>query len=258
MTDDMGLRVERHGRVALLTLDRPEVRNALSMGLLAALHRTLADLAEDDDVGAVVLTGAGPVFCAGMDLKDFSDPDRADAPSELEIEPGDPALPWDYPKPMVAAVNGAAVAGGFELVLACDLVVASEDATFGLAEVRRGLFPAGGGTMLGTRIPLAVALEITLLGERFPAARAYDLGLVNRIVPPESVLDVALDLAERLARNGPLALRVTKQLVRGALDRGPEHGRPTREQIESVFSSADAIEGARAFVEKREPKWTGT
>ena len=252
-----GLRQHRVGRVGVLTLDRPEVRNALSMPLLGALHRALAELADDDEIGAVVLTGAGDrAFCSGMDLKEFTAgepaPDRG-----VRIEPGDPALPWDYPKPMVAAVNGAAVAGGFELVLACDLVVAAVDAKFGLAEVRRGLIAAGGGTMLATRIPLAAALEITLLGEPITAQRAFDLGLVNRVVAAELVLDTALDLAGRLAQNGPLAMRLTKRLVRGSVDDGPEHGRPTGAQLQEIFSSADAQEGALAFIEKREPRWTG-
>ncbi|HEU5301168.1 MAG TPA: enoyl-CoA hydratase-related protein [Acidimicrobiia bacterium] len=259
MTDGepTGLREERVGRVGVLTLDRPEVRNALSPALLGAMQHALDDLASDDDVGAVVLTGAGDrAFCSGMDLKAFA----ASTPGDevgFRVEPGDPVLPWDYPKPMVAAVNGAAVAGGFELVLACDLVVASVDATFGLAEVQRGLIAAGGGTMLATRIPLAAALEITLLGERITASRAYELGLVNRLVTADAVLDTALELADRLAGNGPLAMRLTKRLVRGAVDAGPDRGRPSRAEIEEIFASADAQEGALAFVEKREPRWTG-
>lgn len=259
MTDGepSGLRKEQVGRVAILTLDRPEVRNALSPALLGALQHALDDVASDDGVGAVVLTGAGDrAFCSGMDLKAFASSSPGDEIG-FRVEPGDPVLPWDYPKPMVAAVNGAAVAGGFELVLACDLVVASVDATFGLAEVRRGLIAAGGGTMLATRIPLATALEITLLGERITASRAYELGLVNRVVAADAVLDTALELAEQLARNGPLAMALTKRLVRGAVDEGPGRGRPSRAQIEEIFGSADAQEGALAFVEKREPRWTG-
>ena len=259
MTDgsDVGLRQLRVGRVSILTMDRPEVRNALSMAMLGALHRALQEIADDGDIGAVVLTGAGDrAFCSGMDLREFTAGEpRPD--TGVRIEPGDPVLPWDYPKPMVAAVNGAAVAGGFELVLACDLVVASVDAKFGLAEVRRGLIAAGGGTMLATRIPLTAALEITLLGEPITAQRAFDLGLVNRVVAPESVLDTAVDLAGRLAQNGPLAMRLTKRLVRGSVDAGPASGRPTGAQIQEIFSSADAQEGALAFIEKREPRWTG-
>lgn len=243
--------------MAVLTLDRPEVRNALSMALLGALHRALDEIADDGEVGAVVLTGAGDrAFCSGMDLREFASGEPTPR-SGADLRPGDPALPWDYPKPMVAAVNGAAVAGGFELVLACDLVVASEDATFGLAEVRRGLIAAGGGTMLATRIPLVAALEITLLGEPITAHRAFGLGLVNRVVGAEAVLDSALDLAGRLAQNGPLAMRLTKRLVRGSVDDGPSHGRPTAAQLQEIFTSEDAREGALAFIERREPRWTG-
>lgn len=259
MTDEATAVLERArvGRVEVLTLNRPEVRNALSPALLGALQRTLDALADDDEVGAVVLTGAGDrAFCAGMDLKAFGSGEDMGS-GGFRVEPGDPVLPWDYPKPLVAAVNGAAVAGGFEIVLAYDLVVASADAKFGLAEVRRGLIAAGGGTSLATRIPLIAALEITLLGENITAQRAFELGLVNRVVAQADVLDTALDLAERLANNGPLALKMTKLLVRGAVDHGPERGRPTKEQIEEIFSSADAREGALAFVEKREPRWTG-
>lgn len=247
----------RIGRVEILTLNRPEVRNALSPALLGALQRTLDALADDAEVGAVVLTGAGDrAFCAGMDLRAFGSGEDMGS-GGFRAEPGDPVLPWDYPKPLVAAVNGAAVAGGFEIVLACDLVVASADAKFGLAEVRRGLIAAGGGTSLATRIPLTAALEITLLGENITAQRAFELGLVNRVVPQPQVLDTALELAERLSSNGPLAMRMTKRLVRGAVDHGPERGRPTKEQIEEIFASEDAREGALAFVEKREPRWTG-
>jgi len=255
--ESTGLREERIGRVALLTLDRPEVRNALSPALLGALQHALDEIASDDGIGAVVLTGAGDrAFCSGMDLEAFT----ASTPGDeigFRVEPGDPVLGWHYPKPMVAAVNGAAVAGGFELVLACDLVVASADATFGLAEVRRGLIAAGGGTMLATRIPLAAALEITLLGEQITASRAYELGLVNRVVAADAVLDTAMELAEQLASNGPLAMALTKRLVRGAVDEGPACGRPSQAEIEEIFSSADAQEGALAFIEKREPRWTG-
>lgn len=247
---------ERRDRVQVITLNRPDQMNAINGELAGALWAAIEEVEADPQITAGVLTGNGRGFCSGMDLKAFA----ASTPGDevgFRVEPGDPVLPWDYPKPMVAAVNGAAVAGGFELVLACDLVVASVDATFGLAEVQRGLIAAGGGTMLATRIPLAAALEITLLGERITASRAYELGLVNRLVTADAVLDTALELADRLAGNGPLAMRLTKRLVRGAVDAGPDRGRPSRAEIEEIFASADAQEGALAFVEKREPRWTG-
>jgi enoyl-CoA hydratase len=160
-----------------------------------------------------------------------------------------------YPKPVVAAINGTAVGGGLELALACDLLVASEKAKFGLPEVSRGLIAAGGGTRLPRRIPLAHALELGLTGEPVGAERVREMGLVNRVVPAAEVLPTALTLAERIATNGPLALRVTKELMYA------EIGDPDREAlaaaVKPVFDSDDAREGARAFAEKRAPRWTG-
>lgn len=251
---------DRQGAVEVLTMNRPERRNALSGDLLGALNDTFAELVTDDAVRAIVLTGAGDrAFCSGMDLKDFSE--RAGGDPFADADDGEPMkhgiIPWDYPKPLVAAVNGAAVAGGFELMMACDLVVAAEQAVFGVAEVKRGLLPGGGGTLLATRIPLALALEITLTGDHIDAARAFDIGLVNRVVPADRVLDEALALANRIAENGPLAVRVVKQLVRrGALEDGSPAW-PSRDDIGLIFGSEDAKEGALAFVEKRAPQWVG-
>jgi enoyl-CoA hydratase len=251
---------DRQGAVEVLTLNRPERRNALSGDLLAALNEAFAELETDDAVRAIVLTGAGDrAFCSGMDLKDFSqgpggDP-FADADDREPMKHG--IIPWDYPKPLVAAVNGAAVAGGFELMMACDLVVAAEQAVFGVAEVKRGLLPGGGGTLLATRIPLALALEITLTGDHIDAARAFDIGLVNRVVPADRVLDEALALANRIAENGPLAVRVVKQLVRRGAMEQESAAWPSRDDIGLIFGSEDAREGALAFVEKRTPHWVG-
>ena len=159
--------------------------------------------------------------------------------------------------PIVGGANGTAVAGGLELLLGCDMVVASSEARFGLPEVQRGLFAAGSGTFIGQRIPLAVALEIALTGEMIDAGRAYELGLVNKVVPPDEVVEAALALAERIAANGPLGVAASKELVRlaaAAPDRARER---LAEWQKVVFSSEDAQEGARAFVEKRPPVWTG-
>jgi enoyl-CoA hydratase len=164
-----------------------------------------------------------------------------------------------YPKPLIAAVNGPAVAGGFELVLACDIVVAAEHATFGLPEVKRGLVAAGGGAiLLPGRLPLAVALEFGLTGDAIDAARAYNLGLVNRVVPTDQVLETALALAEVIVANGPLAVRVTKQLMLEAAGGNDAALRQrANELVAPVFASVDAREGATAFAEKRPPRWTG-
>ena len=163
----------------------------------------------------------------------------------------------DIALPIVGAANATAVAGGFELLLGCDVVVASDAASFGQPEVKRGLFAAGGGVFLSTRIPLAVALELTLTGDPIDAQRAYELGLVNQVVPAGEVLDAAVALAERIARNGPLALQATKQLVRTASTDLEKARTLAVEWQPKVFGSDDAKEGATAFIEKRDPVWTG-
>jgi enoyl-CoA hydratase len=252
---------ERRGAVEVLTLNRPERRNALNKELLGALADAFAELEADDAVRAVVLTGAGDrAFCAGMDLKEFAESPR----DKQQPDPDDTVVParhqlvsWEYPKPLVAALNGAAVGGGFEIMMACDLVVAAEHVVFGLAEVKRGLMPGGGGTLLATRIPLPIALEITLIGDTFDAARALELGLVNRVVPGGREVDEALVLANQIAENGPLAVRTVKRLVRRTTTQGGDAGWPRPSEIAAVFGSKDALEGAQAFAEKRAPRFVG-
>ena len=256
---------ERRGGVEVLTLNRPEKRNALNKELLTALAEAFAELETDDAVNAIVLTGAGDkAFCAGMDLAEFAAGGGGGNTVAEQTEADDSVVParhqivsWDYPKPLVAALNGATVGGGFEIMMACDLVVAAEHVKFGLAEVKRGLMPGGGGTLLATRIPLTIALEITLTGESFDAARALDLGLVNRVVPAGTELDEALALAELVAANGPLAVRTVKKLVRATTLQGGDAGWPRPSEIGAVFSSDDAREGATAFAEKRPPNFVG-
>jgi len=254
----MLLERQRVGAVELLTLNRPEVRNALSGALIAELGDAFGALADDDGCRAIVLTGAGDrSFCAGMDLKDFAQREQSPSVADVGERPMRTVIPWDFPKPIVAAVNGAAVAGGFELMMACDLVVAAEHAVFGLAEVKRGLIPGGGGTLLGTRMPLALALELTLTGDPVDAHRACAMGLVNRVVPADRVVDEAFALAARVADNGPLAVAVVKQLVRRGAAEGGDAAWPDGELLHRVFGSEDAREGALAFVEKRAPRFTG-
>jgi enoyl-CoA hydratase len=253
---------ERRGAVEVLTLNRPERRNALSRDLLAALADTFAELEADDAVRAVVLTGAGDrAFCAGMDLKEFAESSRDEQPPDPDDDAVVPErhqiVSWEYPKPIVVALNGAAVGGGFEMMMACDLAVAAEHVMFGLAEVKRGLMPGGGGTLLATRIPLPIALEITLTGEMFDAARALELGLVNRVVPSGQEVDEALVLANLIAANGPLAVRTVKRLVRRCTTQGGDAGWPRPSEIGAVFGSKDALEGAQAFAEKRAPRFVG-
>lgn len=257
MTEPVLVR-EQRDTVVVLRLNRPEARNALSYELISDLGLALEAAETDPDVRCAVLTGTGDkAFCAGMDLRAFA----AGASSTEEQKRGMAAFGrftrGDITIPVVGAAQATAVAGGFELLLGCDVVVASDQARFGLPEVKRGLFAAGGGVFISTRIPLAVALELTLTGDYIDADRALAFGLINEVVPADQVLDAALALAGRIARNGPLAIKATKQLVRLAntdIDKARElHGKLQPE----VFASEDAKEGATAFVERRDPVWSG-
>ena len=252
----MTLEREQRGKVAILRLNRPEARDAIDPATSRAIEDALDELESDPAVWCIVITATGPVFCAGADLKVIASGGGADI---MTKRGGFAGLAWrEVSKPLIAAVNGAAVAGGFEIALACDLVVAADTAVFGLPEVQRGLLASAGGPIrLAQRVPLAVALELTLLGEPITAARALELGLVNRVVPADRVLDVALALAERLVANSPAAVRGARELVLGAAD-ADRAGAWTlnRRIMHEVAASPDGIEGARAFVEKRPPAWT--
>jgi enoyl-CoA hydratase/carnithine racemase len=249
---------ERRDRVGVIRLNRPEARNAVNNDLATGVEAALDEWEDDAEIQAVVLTGNGPTFCAGADLKLIA----AGRGGEMATAKGNFAgiVTRDYPKPIIAAVHGAALAGGFEVMISCDLVVAAEDAKFGLPEVKRGLFAAAGGLIrLPKRIPLAVATELAITGEPIGADRALALGLVNRVVPADRVVDAALELAATIAKNGPLAIRNSLKMVReaGDLDDASAWKRNIELALE-VFASKDSIEGATAFAEKREPRWTGT
>jgi enoyl-CoA hydratase len=192
-----------------------------------------------------------------MDLKSFSEGDVPGATPGESTEAFYRLLRGEVGVPVVGAANGSAVAGGLELLLGCDVVIASSEARFGLPEVKRGLFAAGGGTLIGNRIPTAIALELTLTGDLVDAARAYQVGLVNSVVAPDEVWASAVAMAERIAANGPLGLAASKELVRlSASD--PSAARQRQAEWSSVvFSSEDAMEGARAYMEKRDPVWRG-
>lgn len=248
----------REGNIEVITLNRPERRNALSQELMEALSVALADAELADEVRVIVLTATGDqAFCAGMDLKDFVTPSVVTKPNSTEYF--DAFLSGRYPKPVIAAVNATAVAGGFELMMACDLAVVAEGARFGLPEVKRGLFPAGSGVLLPAKISLPIALELGLTGELINAERAYQLGLVNRVVTAEAVLTTALGLANRIAENGPLGVRATKKLMLLCAGEGERAARAEiKAEVDRVFTSDDAREGAKAFAEKRLPRWTGS
>jgi enoyl-CoA hydratase len=250
--------IERRPGVGVIRFNRPEARNAMNGDLARAVEAALDDFEADAAVQAVVLTGTGPVFCAGADLKLVA----AGRGGEMATERGSfgGIVRRRFPKPLIAAVNGPALAGGFEIVLACDLVVAAEGATFGIPEAKRGLFAAAGGLIrLPKRVPLALATELAITGDPIDAARAFQLGLVNRVVPTGEVLDAALALAARVAENAPLAVRNALTMVReaGDLDDDAAWERSNQLALE-VFRSKDSIEGATAFAEKRAPRWTGS
>jgi enoyl-CoA hydratase len=250
---------EQRDAVVVLRLNRPEARNSFNPALMGDLGNALAEAESDPGVRAVVLTGTGDrAFSAGMDLRAFaqgggeaSDEQKAGMVHFTRFTSGEISLP------IVGAAQATAVAGGFELLMGCDCVVASETAQFGLPEVKRSLFAAGGGVFISNRIPLAVALELTLTGDPIDAARAYELGLVNKVVPADQVLAEGIALAERIAKNGPLALQATKELVHLANHDLAAARAKQNEWAPKVFGSEDAKEGATAFIEKRDPVWQG-
>jgi enoyl-CoA hydratase/carnithine racemase len=256
MSDDDILVRERRGHVEILRMNRPEARNAMSPELSLAIEHALDELEDTSDVWTVVLTGTGPIFCAGADLKVVAQGRGIEINAPKGGFGG--LVQRDFPKPIIAAVNGPALAGGFELVLACDLVVAADDASFGLPEAKRGLLAAAGGPIrLARRIALATALEIVMTGEQIPAARAYELGLVNRVVPTDRTLDEAIALAEAINESSPTAVRLGRRLVRESVDlTEAEAWARTAELARELFQSGDAIEGATAFAEKRAPRWS--
>ncbi len=246
---------ERRGHVEVLTINRPEARNAINYATARALSDALDACEVDDDVWVVVLTGAGDkAFSAGMDLKAFA---NGEFPATDKGFGG--ITQREFPKPLIAAANGAALAGGFEMVISCDLVIAAEHARFGIPEVQRGLFAAGGGVIrLAKLVAPAVAYEMALTAETIDAQRAYELGLVNRVVPSEQVLEAAVAMAERIAKNAPLAVRTSKELMRRSRELSEaEAWKLSNAAWAMIMASADAMEGAVAFAEKREPNWQG-
>jgi enoyl-CoA hydratase len=249
---------ERMGHVEVLTINRPEARNAINGPVSLAMSGFMDELAEDPDCWVVVVTGSGDkAFSAGMDLKAFSSGEGGDI---MGASGGFGGLTQrDFPKPLIAAVNGSALAGGFEIMLSCDLVVAAEHAMFGIPEAKRGLIAGAGGLLrMPKRLPIAVALEMAMTGDPIDAARAYDLGLVNRVVPSGVVVEEAVALADRIAANAPLAVRYSKSVMKQAAEVSEAEGwKINGAAVGVVFSSADAMEGPIAFAEKRAPNWQG-
>jgi len=247
--------VEFADRVALITINRPAARNAVNRAVALGIAAALDELDARDDLTVGIITGAGGTFSAGMDLKAFlvGENVRITGKGFAGIAQTPPR------KPLVAAVEGWALAGGCEIALACDLIVAAEDAKFGLPEVKRGLVAAAGGlTRLPRRIPAGIAMELALTGDPLPAVDAHRLGLVNKLTAAGGALDGARELAARIAANGPLAVAVTKQIITQQHDWDLADYWTLQEPLAGpVSSSDDAREGATAFAEKRAPKWTG-
>jgi enoyl-CoA hydratase len=247
--------VERDGRIQIITLNRPDARNAVNRALAEGIASALDELDSDDSLSVGVLTGAGGGFCAGMDLKAFV---KGETPYV-----GDRGFAGiaqrSSRKPLIAAIEGFAVAGGLEVALACDLIVAGRSAKLGIPEVKRSLVPAGGALLrLPRRIPEGAAMELALTGDPIGAERGYELGLVNRLADDGGAREAALELARTIAANGPLALAATKRVMQ------ERHGWPEEEFWQRqgeitgpVFGSEDAREGATAFAEKRAPEWKG-
>lgn len=247
--------VEARDGVQIITINRPEAKNALNGAVARGIAAAIDVLESSDDLRVGVLTGAGGTFSSGMDLKAFLTGDMPIVEGR-----GLGGLTQAPPhKPLIGAVEGWAVAGGFELLLACDLVVAAETAKLGVPEVKRALVAgAGAALLLAQRIPQTIALEMLLTGDPITAQRAADLGLVNRVTAEGGALAGAIELGRAIAANGPLAVAVTKQIARSAVDWTLEECWAKQDELmQPVFLSEDAQEGATAFAEKRPPVWRG-
>lgn len=252
MSDTPAVITEVRGRVLVITLNRPEAMNAINTALAQGLLAATRQLDDDPNLTVGVLTGAGRGFCAGMDLKAFATEGPPIGMDEF-IQKG-------AKKPLVAAIEGFALAGGLELALACDLLVAANGVKIGIPEVNVGLFAAGGGLLRLPRVlPYAVAMELALTSDPITAEQAHAYGLVSRLAEKGGALDAAIALAERIAKNAPLGVAASKQLVRASLDMTEaEFWEHQKSFIGKVFASNDAKEGPRAFAEKRAPNWTGS
>ncbi len=250
------IHVEIKDGIQIITIQRPAAKNAINLEAAEAMMAALDQLDSRDDIRIGILTGAGGTFSSGMDLKAFAQTGQRPVIAGRGFAGLNEAPPK---KPLIAAVEGYALAGGFEMALACDLIVAANNAKFGLPEVKRGLVAGAGGMLrLPRRIPYHVAMEVILTGDMLSAERAYNFGLVNRLTEPGAALASALELARAIVENGPLAVQTAKSIVvqggdweqEGMFDR-------QRPLIAHIFSSADAKEGATAFAEKRKPVWQG-
>ena len=255
MSDDSEVLVAQQDRILVVTINRPHARNAVNAAVSQGLADAMDRLDNDPALSVGVLTGAGGSFCAGMDLKAFTRGETVEVPGRGMGFTERPPV-----KPLIAAVEGFALAGGTEIALATDLIVASKDSSFGIPEVKRGLVAGGGGLLrLPQRIPYAIAMELALTGDNLTAARAAELGMVNVVTEPGCALNVAIELAERITANGPLAVAATKRIITESRSWTPDAMFAEQAKIMMpIFRTNDAKEGAIAFAEKRAPQWTGT
>ena len=254
MSEEPVLFTEVEDGVLIVTMNRPEAKNAMSKALAEGISAAMDRLEAEDGLRCAILTGAGGTFCSGMDLKGFL---RGERPS-IEGRGFGGLTEWTPKKPVIAAVDGYALAGGMELALSCDLIVASATSKFGIPEAKRGLAAAAGGLIkLPRQIPPRIAMELALTGDFIDAQRAYELGFVNRVVDGPA-LPAAKELARKIAENGPLALIASKAIVRESHSwTDEEMWHKQASHIAPVFVSADAREGSLAFAEKRKPNWQG-
>jgi len=255
MSEEQAVLVDVNDGVMIVTLNRPKARNAANKALAVGVAAAMDELDSNDDIRVAILTGAGGTFCSGMDLKAFV---SGEVPT-VEGR-GFAGLTEQLPKkPLIAAVEGYALAGGFELAISCDLIVAADNAKFGIPEVKRGLAAAAGGLMkLPRQIPSRLAMELALTGEFISSQRAYEMGLINQVVEAGTALDAARALAAKIAANGPLAVAVSKQVVSESANWSDEEmWKKQGALVMPIFTSEDAIEGATAFAEKRAPVWKG-
>jgi enoyl-CoA hydratase len=254
MTDQPVL-TERRDGVLIVTLNRPDARNAVNAAVAQGIADALDALDGDDELHVGVLTGAGKGFCSGMDLRAFVQGERPYVADRGFAGITERAAR----KPLIAAVEGFAVAGGFEIALSCDLIVASKGARFGIPEVKRGLIAGAGGLLrIPQRVPYGVAMEMALTGDLVLAERGHELGFVNRLTEQGGALDGALELAAAIKVNGPLALRISKEILQAVPDwTQAEFWERQKPYVDEIFASEDAREGATAFAEKREPNWKG-
>jgi enoyl-CoA hydratase len=253
----MAVDFEKRGPLAVIKINRPEARNAVNGDVAQGIEAAIDEIEADDAVWVGILTGEPPVFCAGADLKEINAGNAAALATERGGFGG--IVQRERTKPLIAAVDGPALAGGTEIVLSCDLVVASTTATFGIPEVKRSLVAAAGGLFrLGRKIPLNLAMELALTGDPIAAEQAHSHGLVNRLVEPGKALDGAIALAEQVCANAPVAVRESRAIVLNATNAPDDVGwKMSMEGMAVAMRSDDFSEGLTAFIEKRPPRWTG-